>query len=310
MKKMSLFTQLMTILFFTSFLMIGCKKETSDSGLTPQQEEEVATVSTESETEQEFAFNDVFDNVIGVNDEVGLSGTGVFGKRAPDGTLETARLTNIDSNQHCFVVIVTRLTAGELFPVKIVIDFGTGCTDRNGHTRYGKIITVYTGRLTVPGKSATTTFDGYKIDSLSIQGKHVITNTSSSNKMQFTVDVTDARIGKPNGNYSEWESHRVTTQIEGNGTPLFPLDDIFSVKGAAHGKVKRGDHLYAWQSEITEPLIKKFTCPWISKGILKVRRETLSTTSQWVAVLNYGNGDCDNKATLTINGIEHQITLH
>ncbi|MGZ5189991.1 MAG: hypothetical protein ACXWCZ_03170, partial [Flavisolibacter sp.] len=178
--------------------------------------------------------------------------------------------------------------------------------------RYGKIITVYTGNLREPGKSATTTFEHFKINDISVEGKHVITNTTAStpgsNQKQFTVDVTDARLTKPNGNYSQWNSHRVTTQVEGNGT-LLPFDDIFRITGSARGKVKRGNTIYAWASEITEPLIKKFTCRWISKGIIRVKRESLSNSSIWVSSLNYGNGDCDYKATLTINGVVHNIEL-
>jgi len=29
-----------------------------------------------------------------------------------------------------------------------------------------------------------------------------------------------------------------------------------------------------------------------------------------MAVLDYGTGTCDNKATITINGVTHIITLH
>lgn len=307
---MYLFTRLTTIVFFASLFIIGCKKETSNSSLTPQEEEEAATVSSESETEQELVFNDVFDNVIGVNNEVGLSGVGVFGKMAPNSS-GSARELRVDSVR-CFSVVVTRIGAPNLFPVKIVLDFGNGCLGKDGHKRYGKIITTYTGRLTVPGKSATTVFDGFKIDDISVQGTHVITNTTApgSNQRQFTIEVTDAKLSKANGNYSQWNSKRIVTQVEGNGTPEFPADDIFTITGHSNGKVKHENHLYAWQSEITEPLIKKFICPWIVKGIIKVRRESLSTTSAWVATLNYGKGDCDNKATLTVNGVERQITLH
>jgi hypothetical protein len=306
MKKSSLVTRLIAIAFFSSLVIIGCKKENSTT-LTPAQEEEAATASSESETESELVFNDVFDNVMGVNTEVGVGGTGVFGRVS-----STGREMNTDSLSGCTHVTITRLHAPDPFPVKIIIDFGNGCLGNDGHMRYGKIITVYTGRLVNPGKSATTTFDGFKIDEISVQGTHTITNTSGStagnNQLQYTVDVTDARLSRPNGNYSEWNSHRVITQVEGNGT-LLPFDDVFTITGAAHGRVKRGDHLYAWQSEITEPLRKRFACHWISKGIIRVRRETLSANSPWVAVLNYGNGDCDYFASLTINGITTQIEL-
>lgn len=303
MKKSALFTRLITAALFSSLLMIGCKKEESGS-LSPAEEEQAINYSTESETENEAVFNDVFDNVIGVNTEVGIGGTGIFGRIAANG-----REMNLDSLPSCTKVTITVLSTTVRFPMKVVIDFGNGCLGRDGHTRSGKIITEYTGRLTEPGNSATTIFDGFKFDSISVQGKHKITNTTAggSNQRQFTIDITDAKLTKPNGNYSLWSSQRIITQVEGNGTPYFAKDDIFKITGGGHGKVKHGNLIYAWQSEITEPLIKKFICPWISKGIIKIKRENAG--SQWVAALDYGQGDCDFLATLTINGVSRQIKL-
>lgn len=309
MKKTSLLTQMMTIMMLSAFIIIGCKKETSDQ-LTPEQEQEAATLATESQTESEFIFNDVFDNVMGVNTQVGIGGTGVFGKRIQDGA--AGRDMDVDSIQHCFTVQVTHLNPPQIFPIKIVIDFGNGCTGADGHTRYGKIITVYTARLVNNGASATTTFDGFKIDDISVQGTHKITNTTGStpggNLKQFKIEIRNAKLSKPNGNYIEWRSDRLITQVEGNGT-ILPIDDIFRIDGSARGRAKRGNVLVAWQSEITEPLIKKFTCHWISKGVIRTRRESLSSTSPWTAALNFGNGNCDYLATVTINGVTHNIEL-
>jgi hypothetical protein len=303
MKKSALFTRLMTAALFTSLVIMACKKEQSDS-LSPAEEEQAVNYSTQSETENEVVFNDIFDNVMGVNAEVGIGGTGIFGRVTING-----REMNPDSLPSCTQVSITLLNAPARFPMKIVIDFGAGCIGRDGHKRSGKIITEYSGKLTEPGNSATTRFENFKFDSISVQGTHKLTNstTAGSNQRQFTIDITDAKLSKPNGDYSLWTSHRVITQIEGNGTPFLPQDDIFKVTGSAHGKVKHGDLIYAWRSEITEPLIKKFICRWISKGIVKVRRENANT--QWEATLNYGQGDCDFLATLTINGVNHQIQL-
>lgn len=308
--KKSLFTRLMTIAIMASLFMVSCKKETSDT-LTPAQEEEAAKISTESQTESEFIFNDVFDNVMGVNAQVGIGGTGIFGRMASTADGITGREMDLDST-HCFTVQVTNLNLPNIFPIKVVIDFGNGCLGADGHMRYGRIITVYTARLIHPGATATTTFEGFKVDDIAVQGIHKISNTTGStpgsNFKQFTITIRDARLSRPNGNYTEWKSDRIITQVEGNGT-ILPVDDLFKVEGAAQGRVKRGDVLVAWQSEITEPLFKKFTCPWISKGVVKTRRETLSSTSPWVAVLNFGNGNCDWLATLTINGVTHNIEL-
>lgn len=308
MKKTSLFTRLITTALFTSLIMIACKKETSET-LTPAEEEQAVTYSTESEAENEVVFNDVFDNVIGVNAEVGIGGTGIFGRVSSN---TNGRETDLDSLPSCTQVQITFLNPPNRFPVKIVIDFGVnGCLGRDGHKRYGKIITEYTGPLTIPGNSATTVFAGFKFDSISVEGKHKVSNTTAlgGNQRQFTIDVTDAKLTKPNGNYSLWTSNRVITQIEGNGTPFLPIDDIFRITGSAHGRVKHGNLITAWKSEIGEPLIKKFTCRWISKGTIRVKRETQSSNAQWEALLDYGQGNCDFLATLTINGVTRQIQL-
>lgn len=307
MKLKSSLTRIFTATLFVSALFFtSCNKEISGDGLTPQEEEQASLASSEAEYESDVVFNDVFDNVMGVDDNVGMAGVGIFARvNSGDGNAISARGDSL----RCFTVTKTHLNAPNFFPVQIVIDFGTGCTGPNGVTRSGKIITTYTNRLVVPGAKATTTFDNYKVNGVKVEGTHIITNMSTANERIFKIEVIGAKLTKPNGNWSEWNSTRTIKQLEGLGTPNFPLDDIYKITGSANGKVKRGDLLFAWRSEITEPLIKKFTCRWIVKGIFKVIRLNLASTSPWVATLNYGNGSCDNQAILTINGVSHQITL-
>src|SRR6476660_5809900 len=164
MKRSTLLTVLFAAPLLGGLILTGCKKDQSGS-LSPAEEEAVANYSAQSETESELVFNDVFDNVVGVNTEVGLGGTGVFGRVASSGT---ARDMNTDSIPPCLTVTVTRLNLPEPFPVRITLDFGTGCPGNDGHIRSGKIITTYTGRLFTPGKSATTTFEHFKIDSIEV----------------------------------------------------------------------------------------------------------------------------------------------
>lgn len=307
MKKLSLITRLTTVAFAATLLITGCKKENSDT-LSAQEEEQAATYSTESEAETEVTFNDVFDNVMGVNTELGTGGVGIFGRVASS---ENGRVMGVDSVPSCVTVTIVPQAPG-VFPKTVTLDFGSGCFS-HGHLRSGKIKTVYTGRLVEPGSSATTTFDNYKIDSVLVQGTHRITNTTATtpgaNQRQFKIEVIDAKLTKPNGNYVQWNTVRTNTQIEGNGS-VTPADDIFKVTGIANGKVKREAIIVLWNAEITEPLIKKFICPWISKGRIRTVRQGLPANTPWVAVLDYGTGNCDNQATLTINGNTRQITLH
>ncbi|HEX4877115.1 MAG TPA: hypothetical protein VFV31_10620 [Chitinophagaceae bacterium] len=283
-------------MFFMVLSVTSCQKEQSQNGTDEQQEMEASKNSGEADGEAEIVFNGVFDDVMGVNDEVGMSGTGIFG-----------RVTA------CPDVTVTRLNPPDPFPVRVTLDFGTGCVGRDGHFRKGKIVTVYTNRLIVPGAVATTEFVNFFFDSVSVQGVHKVTNTSSPvantpPARQYKVEAINAKLTRPNGNFTEWNSLKVITQVEGFATPA-PLDDIFRIEGNANGRVKRGALLVAWQSTIIEPLMKRFNCRWIVRGKVRIVRLNLSANSPWIGVLDFGNGDCDNRATITVNGVTHQITL-
>jgi len=294
MKSRINLTQIAILAFFFGLLMVtSCAKENSQSATNDEQEVTASQVSSESDGQAELVFNGFFDDAMGVSDEVGMAGTGVFGR--------------INA---CPTVTVTHLNPPSVFPIRVVLDFGNpGCTGNDGHLRSGKIITEYTGRLIYPGAIATTTFDGFYIDNVHVEGIHKITNTSSgTTNRQFTVTVRDAKLTRPNGDYTKWKSDKVITQIEGFITADF-RDDIFSITGSAQGQVKRGNLLVGWESSVTEPLIKRFTCRWIVKGRIRTIRINSLPNSPWIAVLDFGNGNCDNLAIITINGVSHQITL-
>ena len=294
-----------TIFIFILLTFVSCGKEKSTSG-TNAQEEELATATGESDAEAETSFNEFFDDAMGANNDVGIEGSGVFFHRG-DSLSPVAR---------CFTVTITHPTSNP-FPEHIVVDFGTtGCPGPDGHVRRGKIIIDYTAKLIYPGAIATTTFDGFYVDNVHVEGTHKISNISvvtppNSILPKYKVEVINGKLTKANGNYIEWNSTRTVTQFEGRLTPLDPRDDMFKIEGGANGLVRRSNLLVRWESTITDPLVRRFTCRWIVKGRVRTVRANLPNpaTSPWVAVLDFGAGTCDNYATITINGITHQITL-
>jgi len=302
---------LLSLSLFIIVTVFSCKKETSDT-LNDQDEAAANISATESNAEAEDVFNGVFDDVLGVNANVGMGGTGIFGRNAgansamsyPDGRIDNANLL-----PPCLNIIVAQQTS-DPFPVTITFDFGsTGCAANDGHWRKGKIIVDYSNRILIPGATASVKFEDFQIDSIVIDNSttYTIINTGTQDSLQFTVDA-NAKLSKPNGNYSEWYSHKITSRTECNLTTT-PLDDVFKIEGKASGKTKRNDLIVAWKAEITDPFIKGFTCRWISQGVIKTGRENLSSNSQWFGILDYGGGNCDNRASLTINGIKYEITL-
>lgn len=297
-------TQLVASFFILSLLsLVSCGKENSTSG-TNAQEEEVSTASGESDAEAESTFSEFFDDALGANNDVGLEGSGVFFFRG-DTLTPVAR---------CFTVTITHPN-NTPFPQHIVVDFGTtGCTGPDGHVRRGKIIIDYTAKLLYPGSVATTTFDGFYVDNVHVEGTHKISNISvvaSPITLKYKVEVINGKLTKTNGNYIEWNSTRTITQTDGRITPLDPRDDAFKIEGNANGLVRRSTLLVRWESTITDPLARRFTCRWIVKGRVRTVRVNLPNpaTNPWAAVLDFGAGTCDNQATLTINGQTRQITL-
>lgn len=297
MKTLNMLTKIsLTLLLFVGLLFTSCKKESSS---TAKEEAEVME-STASDSEADMTYDEVFNTTMGIGaeangEELGITaGTGVFAR------VENGQITGrVDSTQRCFTVTVTPMDRG-VFPKTVVINFGNGCLGRDGKLRKGKIITVYTGPMRVPGSKATTTFDGFKVDSVAVEGTHQVENNSTSSNLSFTTRVINGKLTWDSGRWVKWTTTRTVIQIEGNGTPLYPIDDIFTITGAGRGENNRGA---SWAHEIIEPLVKKFTCRWISKGVMRIRRNDTN------ALINYGNGNCDNKATVTINGRTVEITL-
>jgi hypothetical protein len=292
-------------IFFGLLFFISCSKEKSQSG-TDEQEMEVSTVSGEADAEASTVFNEFFDDVMGVNNDVGVSGSGVFFNRTD----------SLNPVPRCFTITIDHPN-GTVFPAVVTLDFGTvGCPGPDGRVRRGKIITEYTNRLTFPGAVATTTFDRFFVDAVNVQGTHKISNISgppippATIARKFKVEVINGKLSHPNGNYIEWNSIRTITQIDGLLTPDFPRDDVFRIEGHAQGQVRRGTLLVRWESTIIDPLIRRLTCRWIVRGRIKTVRANLDpNNTRWVAILDFGAGNCDNLATITINGVTRQITL-
>lgn len=302
MKMLGITSKLLLVVAIAFIGFTACQKENSTT-TTNVDETTFANATSESDAEAEVVFEDVFDNVMGTSDEVGMSGVGILG--SVNNNNNGFDLNGADSlGTRCFTVTITKLNPPNAFPVKIVVDFGTGCTGRDGRTRKGKIITEYTNRLVVPGAKATTIFDGYYVNDIKVEGTHIIENKSTQNALIFRNQVIGGKLTKPNGNFTEWSKDKTWEQVEGFGTPFFPLDDVFKITGQANGAVKIGTNFMQWSHIITKPLYRKFTCRYTVKGEVTIQR-----TNKPVAVLDYGTGNCDNKATITVNGVTREITL-
>ncbi|MEY4902875.1 MAG: hypothetical protein RLZZ292_690 [Bacteroidota bacterium] len=184
------------------------------------------------------------------------------------------------------------------FPQTITIDYGTGCADKKGRNRTGKIIVTLSDSLRKTGSIRTVTFENCTIDSVKVEGTRVVTNLGNRT---FSRKITNHKLTFPNGKVATFNSDETMTITAGFLTPLDRTDDVWSITGTRSGVNRNGK---AYTANVTTPLIKRGDCRWIVSGKLDIIVNTATR------MLDYGNGNCDEKGTLTLpDGTTKEVPL-
>lgn len=189
-----------------------------------------------------------------------------------------------------------------VWPKTITVNYGAGCTGFYDQTRSGKIIIVVTGPRRTIGSKKTVTFDNFYFNGIKVEGTRVIENLGYNNNqdMVFGVTLTGGKLTLPNGNTIEREVKHQREWIAGF-TSKNAWDDEVLITGTASG-VNINDVVYA--DTITTALHWERACKFIVSGVVKISREGKDPVT-----LDYGTGDCDATATVTLNGESKDITL-
>jgi len=210
---------------------------------------------------------------------------GVMGTNGPVGPSGTTGILT------CATVTVTPLTG---FPKTIVIDFGvTGCTSLNGITRRGKINIILTDSLRRSGSVATMTFENYYVNGYKVEGTITWTNTSAPGSKSWNRTCTNGKITAPDGRWWKHSGTQNLVQTAGVATHLNLLDDVFSITGNCTVENSAGRSRTA---TIINALQKKTICANIDMGTIKIQGPN------HYAIIDFGNGNCDNLATISIDG--------
>lgn len=269
LKKIFALLSLPSLFFFTA-----CQKEEDE----PDPEFETTFILTENQAVSESISDDA--TVVFFEASINSGFYRVNGTAQTTGTLSCATVTVNPQNS---------------FPTTIVIDFGSGCTSQDGISRKGKINITLSDYVHNPGAVAVMTFENYYTAGYKVEGTITWTNTSTPNGISWTRQIANGKVTQPlSGYYWTHEGTKNVTQTAGANTPLNLLDDVYSVTG---------DHTVTNPAgktrtvTIVEALEKKTTCYNISKGKMKIQAQT------HFAILDYGDGTCDNVATITIDGV-------
>ena len=188
-------------------------------------------------------------------------------------------------------------------PNKLVLDFGEeNCFCEDGQNRRGKILITYDGGYTDSTATLNTTFDGYYVNNCQVTGSRTLSykGFNQAKKPNWTVIVNGSVILANNGGTITYQATHNTAMVEGENTMDYK-DNVFETTGSASGITPAGQ---AFTALVTTPLISTMKCNNFVKGVVE-----LTPAGEPKRTLNYGEGDCDNKASLTVSGITFNVNL-
>lgn len=294
-------TKILALLVFSAFAFFACQKK-EDTSSTDQSASllksatiatsDVAVQSASLETSLEADFYAGYERILRqlshVRGKKGdlLRGQGAF--HYIQGDLPTV---SID-------------TAAAGYPITIVIDYGTtGIETDHGKVIKGKVTIVINGAKNTDGSTREITYANCAVDTISVNGtsteKFIGDNTTTrkiTTASNVTFAITDGATFVRKGDETcEWLAGLATTKDRS--------DDKVIVTGSI--TVDNTTDNISYSRTIKNGLVKLGDCPYIVSGTVEY-----SQAGSVIGTLDYGDGTCDNIATLTVGGTTTEVTLH
>lgn len=274
-------------------LFFACKKEVTTDTVTNNENDNNTLIVASHEAQVQGIYGDLFETaaIVAVDQNVA-------------GNVRKADYADYANVASCPSVLISSADP-TVWPKQLTVDYGDACRDNYGVTRSGKVKINLTGFLFNNNTRIDIELDGYKYNGIPVAGKNTINNINynATTGIQYTSEITGGRVSFADTLIVGYTSKKTVKQTAGAGTPT-PNDNVYSIEGNASIAYEKGGP--AGNADITThtPLIKATACKWLAQGQLKVAYGSLS------AIIDYGNGVCDDKATITINGDKvREVTL-
>lgn len=279
MKKISLLLSTLVLLF--SVAIISCDKNENTEDNNPS----LTLLSAEDEVLEDILWNTIDADV----DYVG----GLMDLKSYKSVLDT-----------CPMIIVEHPDSA-YFPRTVIIDYGEDyCETFHGRAKKGKIIIHITRPIYEEGSIRTVTFENYFIAEHQIEGVKTLINKgiNDSGNMNFDVTLADGKVTFPDQTEATREMVHNREWITGMDTPRYWWDNEWLSRGTAQGMHRDGK---AYENTILEPVLVKAVCRFPVSGTIEI----LISDLPYPVLLNYGDGACDNLATLTFGDQVWEIEL-
>ena len=217
----------------------------------------------------------------------------VFGCRLPN---FRQRILTHRFDSDCLTVT----SSGEDYPKEIVIDYGDGCLNINGELKTGKVIISISDDILNEGAVCKIEYEDLMIGDRAIEMTKTKTNLGQNAEGNWEIEtLTDLTITYEDGSSSTRSSNAKNEWLSGFGTEE-KLDDIFMRTGSGNVVTSEGAE---YSREITTALLFDRSCTYIKSGVIELDKNGTAI------VIDFGDGECDEWATLTIDGVEKEIDL-
>ncbi|MGZ3899309.1 MAG: hypothetical protein ACXVNM_08370 [Bacteroidia bacterium] len=187
----------------------------------------------------------------------------------------------------------------------ITVNFGsTNCLCNDGRYRRGSLVIIYTGKYRDSLVHITITPQNYFVNNNGVNGSKTIKNLGHNSQGHLVYSITEnMTITKAdNSGTIVFNAARQREWISGESTLLLN-DDKYSITGTASGS----SNGRSFTSSITSPLIRDMSLACRKHFISGVMQHT--PDNKPTRTIDFGDGTCDDKATVTINNKSYVITL-
>lgn len=188
------------------------------------------------------------------------------------------------------------------FPLTITLDYGDSTVLNNGRVISGIIIIEVSAPPRTDGATRQIRYQHFAIDSIGIEGHATceFRRGDSTDNGKFICN-REMTFSFPDSTHIVRTENRIRNWISGLGTPFDPFDDEIHITGNANCIGSEGN---VYSKVITRRLVKNGQCRFITEGTVEFR-----VNGHLFGVLDYGNGTCDNVATMSRNGETKEIRI-